>query len=110
MHHSKTYYLHLLSKNINEYYTQTVIIINMEKRNDINADTGLKKYGNVEFADNINKKYPLDTEEHIRAAWNYFHIQRDYDKYSDADRKVITNKIIKAWKEKISTQGPPKKH
>lgn len=40
----------------------------MEKRNDINPNTGINKYGNVKFADNVNKKYPLDTEEHIRAA------------------------------------------
>ncbi len=79
----------------------------MEKRKDINPDTGLKKYGNVQFADDINKKYPLDTEEHIRAAWNYFHMPRDYKKYSETDRKIITNKIVKAWKEKISPEGPP---
>ena len=34
-------------------------------------------------------------------------MQRDYEKYSEQDRKTITNKIIKAWKEKISPEGPP---
>ncbi len=80
----------------------------MEKRKDINKNRGLKEYGNVEFADNVNNKYPIDTEEHIRAAWNYFHMPRDYDKYSTKDRKTITDRIIKAWKEKISKDGPPK--
>lgn len=79
----------------------------MEKRDDINPNTGINKYGNVEFADNVNKKYPLDTKEHIRAAWSYFHMPRDYDKYSQNDRKTISDKIIKAWKEKISPEGPP---
>ncbi len=33
---------------------------------------------------------------------------KNYDKYSEFDRKIIKNKIIKAWKEKISPDGPPK--
>ena len=31
----------------------------------------------------------------------------DYDKYSQNDRKTISDKIIKALKEKISPEGPP---
>ena len=54
-----------------------------------------------------NKKYPIDTPEHRRAAWSYFHMPRDYEKYSKEDRNIITNKIIKAWKDKISPDGPP---
>lgn len=79
----------------------------MEKRKDINPETGLHKYGDIEFADSVNKKYPIDTEEHIRAAWNYIHIPRDYKKYSDKDAEIIKDKIINAWKEKISPDGPP---
>lgn len=54
-----------------------------------------------------NKKYPIDTPEHIRAAWSYFHMPRDYEKYSKEDRNIINNKIIKAWKDKIFPDGPP---
>lgn len=79
----------------------------MKKRKEITPENGLHKYGDVEFADNVNKKYPIDNEEHIRAAWNYFHMPRDYEKYSDEDRKIIRKKIIKAWKDKISPDGPP---
>lgn len=79
----------------------------MKKRKDINPEKGLHKYGNVEFADEVNKKYPVDTEEHVRAAWSYIHMRRDSDKYSQKDLKTIENKIIKAWKEKIDPDGPP---
>ncbi len=79
----------------------------MKKRKDVYKNHGLHEYGDVEFADNVNKKYPIDTPEHIRAAWSYFHMPRDYEKYSPADRETITKKIIKAWKEKISSDGPP---
>lgn len=79
----------------------------MEKRDDIYPNEGLDKYGNVEFADNVNKKYPIDTPEHIRAAWSYIHMPRDYDKYSRKDLKIIEDRIIRAWKEKINQEGPP---
>lgn len=81
----------------------------MKKRDDINKNRGLHKYGDVEFADNVNDKYPIDTPEHIRAAWSYFHMRRDYEKYSEKDRQEIKNKIVQAWKEKISPDGPPAK-
>lgn len=38
---------------------------------DVNPETGEHKYGDVEFADTTNNKYPIDTPEHVRAAWNY---------------------------------------
>ena len=33
----------------------------MEKRDDVYKNRGLHEYGDVEFADNVNKKYPIDT-------------------------------------------------
>ncbi|MDE2102459.1 MAG: phage major capsid protein [Patescibacteria group bacterium] len=68
---------------------------------------GLDKYGDVEFADDKNKKYPIDTEEHIRAAWNYINKKKNAAEYSDADLKAIKDKIIEAWKDKINPEGPP---
>ena len=79
----------------------------MEKRENIYPEEGLHKYGNVLFADPINKKYPINTPEHIRAAWRYIHMPRDYDKYDTQDRELIENRIIKAWKKQISPEGPP---
>ena len=81
----------------------------MEKRKDVYKNQGLRKYRDIEFADVVNKKYPIDTQEHIRAARNYFHMPRDYEKYSEKERKIITEKIVKAWKDKISPEGPPEK-
>lgn len=42
---------------------------------------GVKKYGKVRFADPKNEKYPIDTKEHIRAAWAYINKGKDADKY-----------------------------
>ncbi len=82
-------------------------------RNDSMSDEkseGEKKYGDVKFADPENDKYPIDTEEHIRAAWNYIHQQRDADKYSPEKAKEIREKIVSAWKRVISEDGPPEAH
>lgn len=68
---------------------------------------GLDKYGDVEFADEKNKKYPIDTEEHIRAAWNYIHKKKNAAEYSDEELKTIKAKIVAAWKKKIDPDGPP---
>lgn len=70
-------------------------------------EAGEKKYGDVKFADPENSKYPIDTEEHIRAAWNYIHKGKDADKYDSEKLAEMKRKIVSAWKEKIDPSGPP---
>ncbi len=69
--------------------------------------SGEKKYGDVKFADPENGKYPIDTEEHIRAAWNYIHKGKDADKYSSEKLAEVKRRIVSAWKEHIEKSGPP---
>lgn len=76
-------------------------------REGVNPKEGQHKYGDVEFADEKNKKYPIDTAEHIRAAWNYINKEQNAGKYSSTDLATIRHKIIAAWKEKIDKAGPP---
>lgn len=69
-------------------------------------------YGDVEYADpgyqeDGKKRYPLDTEEHIRAAWNYVHQKKNADKYTADQLDKVKAKIIAAWKDKIDSDGPP---
>lgn len=71
------------------------------KRPDVDPKEGEDKYGKVEYADPKNKKYPLDTAKHIRAAWSYIHMPKNAAKYSDEDVKAIKAKIVAAWKDKI---------
>lgn len=68
----------------------------IEKRTDVNPERGEHEYGNVTFADPTNKKYPIDTEEHVRAAWSYIHKEKNGDEYSAKDRETIENRIRKA--------------
>lgn len=76
-------------------------------REDTSAKEGEDKYGDVKFADPKNKKYPIDTEQHIRAAWNYINKPKNAGKYSAEDLKTIKDRIIAAWKKTISSDGPP---
>jgi hypothetical protein len=66
-----------------------------------------KQYGNVTYADPANKKYPVDTEEHIRAAWSYINMPKNAAKYSPAEVSAIKSKIVAAWKKVIDKNGPP---
>jgi hypothetical protein len=67
----------------------------------------LAAYGAVEFADPKNKKYPLDTPAHIRAAWSYFAMPKNRRFYTPAERAAIERRIIAAWKRRIDPAGPP---
>lgn len=65
-----------------------------------------KEYGDVQYADPENKKYPIDTAAHIRAAWNYINKATNAAKYADKGR-AVRRKIIAAWKKSIDAAGPP---
>src|SRR6478736_5127854 len=75
--------------------------VKVAAREDVNPKEGTNKYGDVTFADEKNKKYPLDSESHIRSAWSYVNQEKNASKYSAADLTTIKNKIIAAWKAKI---------
>lgn len=77
------------------------------KRDDVNPKAGVSQYGNVAFADEKNKKYPIDTEEHIRAAYTYINHPDAAAKYSADEVKTIKAKIVSAWKKTIDPAGPP---
>jgi hypothetical protein len=58
-----------------------------------------KEYGDVTFADEKNKKYPIDTQDHVRAAISYFGMGKNTAKYPEEDRKAIAGKIARAAKK-----------
>lgn len=71
----------------------------IERRDDVNPKRGEKEYGDVEFADPVNNKYPIDTPEHVRAAWSYINHKNDADKYSPDEVKLIKERIKRAAKQ-----------
>ena len=67
-------------------------------RADVNPERGEHEYGDVQFADPTNNKYPIDTPEHIRAAWNYIHHKDNAAKYAASDVETIKGRIERAAK------------
>lgn len=65
-----------------------------------------KPYGDVEYADPDDGKYPIDTPAHIRAAWSYVNMPKNASVLGDKADKVKA-KIVAAWKDKIDASGPP---
>lgn len=82
----------------------------ISKREDVSpADKkrAVAEYGKVTYADPKNKKYPVDTEKHIRAAWSYINMPRNSAKYSSSETASIKRRIVSAWKRVIDKNGPP---
>lgn len=71
----------------------------IKRRDDTNPDEGEREYGDVEFADPTNNKYPIDSEEHVRAAWSYINKKSNAAKYSADEVATIKNRIRKAAKK-----------
>ncbi|HEX8368723.1 MAG TPA: DUF6582 domain-containing protein [Pyrinomonadaceae bacterium] len=68
----------------------------IDRRADVNPAAGEDKYGDVEFADTTNNKYPIDTPEHVRAAWSYINHKDNAAKYDADEVKTIKSRIKKA--------------
>lgn len=71
----------------------------IDRRKDVNPKEGKREYGDVKFADPTNNKYPIDTEEHIRAAWSYINHKDNAAKYDKDEVESIKKRIKRAAKE-----------
>ena len=72
----------------------------IDRRDDVSPQEGERKYGDVQYADPTNKKYPIDTEEHVRAAWSYINHKDNAAKYDKDEVQTIKNLIKRAAKDK----------
>ncbi len=70
----------------------------IDRRDDVSPKEGERKYGDVEFADPVNNKYPIDTAEHVRAAWSYINQEANAAKYDADEVKTIKERIKRAAK------------
>ena len=82
-------------KHVN-HYKSVRCAMDIAKREDVAPNEGKTEYGNVTFADSKNKKYPLDTIEHVKAAASYWGMPKNKAKYSPEDQVIITKRIKSA--------------
>jgi len=50
----------------------------------------------TDYADPVNFKYPIHTEENCKSAFKYFSKAENRDKYSPSEQKIIWERIIRA--------------
>jgi hypothetical protein len=72
--------------------------VRIKRREDVNPERGEHEYGDVEFADPTNKKYPIDNAEHVRAAWSYINHKDNAAKYDKHEVETIKDRIKRAAK------------
>jgi len=84
-----------------------VNVVPVEQTPILQAQSADIEYADKGYQSDKQKRYPIDTVEHIRAAWNYINKTDDAEQYSAADLKKVKDAIIDAWKEKIDPKGPP---
>ena len=70
----------------------------IERRDDVSPKEGEREYGDVAFADPTNKKYPIDSAEHVRAAWSYINHRDNAAKYDADEVRTIKDRIRHAAK------------
>jgi hypothetical protein len=68
----------------------------IKRRKDVNPKRGEREYGDVKFADPVNKKYPIDTKTHIRAAWSYINHPDNAAHYEKKEVAAIKRRIKRA--------------
>jgi len=71
----------------------SITVEDIAERKDATPKQGITEYGKVEFADQRNHKYPLDTPEHVRSASGYWGRTANQNKYSQEDQAVISKRI-----------------
>jgi phage head maturation protease len=64
-------------------------------------------YADPGYQSDGKKRYPIDSERHIRAAWWFIHRPRNAQRYTPMQLATIKERIIAAWKAKIDRAGPP---
>lgn len=80
-------------------YGKDSITHDIAEREDVSPKPGKQKYGEVEFADPKNKKYPLDTPDHVRSAASYWGRPDNRSPYSKEDQTTISKRIEAAKKK-----------
>jgi hypothetical protein len=68
----------------------------IHRRADADPNAGTRKYGEVRFADATNRKYPIDTPGHIKAAWAYIHQPENAAKYTAGEVRTIKARVRRA--------------
>ncbi len=68
--------------------------IGIKERSNLTPPAGFPEDPD-EYGDPVNYRYPID-DLHIRAALSYWNQEKNRDDYTDAERNIITERIVRA--------------
>lgn len=68
----------------------------IKRRSDTDPNDGLRRYGDVPFADPVNSLYPIDTPERVRSAWARIHTIKNAAFYTPNELDFVKSRIIEA--------------
>jgi hypothetical protein len=74
---------------------------------DFRKPDGVASYADPGYQTDGKRRYPIDSEAHIRAAWSYINKPKNAALYTADQLKRIKDRIIAAWKKMIDVKGPP---
>lgn len=95
----------MVAEEFGERIADTLLVISADAAREVIAAAASKSpYGNVAYADpgyrkDGKKRYPVDTEEHVRAAWSYINQKRNGAMYSAEQLSRIKARIKRAAKK-----------
>ncbi len=67
--------------------------IRQYQRTGVRAPQTVRAYSDVKFADEVNNKYPIDSEENVRASWTLIHHKNNAAKYKALEIEKIVRRI-----------------
>ena len=76
-----------------------VIDVELREADDPNKPYGDVAYADPGYQDDGKKRYPIDTEEHVRAAWSYINKSSNQSAYSSDQVSKIKARIVSAGKK-----------
>jgi hypothetical protein len=85
-------------------YSWAKSVVKEDSRDQTMAEADKKPYGDVSYADpgyqkDKQKRYPIDTEKHVRAAWSYINQGDNAKLYSAAQLARVKSRIKSAAKK-----------
>lgn len=90
-------------QNIRAPWDRPAVAVAREQGGDFAMAEKQEPYGDVKYADpgyrDNKKRYPIDTPEHIRAAWSYINVPKNAGEYTPEQVKAIKAKIAAAAKK-----------
>jgi phage head maturation protease len=83
-----------------------------ERGGDSSQGSADNPHGSLDYADpgyqaDGQKRYPIDSEHNIRAAWAFIHQPGNARRYRADQLEQIKARIVVAWRAMIDPQGPP---